>query len=1183
MINTNQYDNFISSITIKIAMFAFFFLVGTIYFNSITVTTEKTLLSVVAIITLFSALFLVFRRDFVKYDTTLSKQIYINSFYKTVVSNSPLALIVTDGNKITFYNDAARKLFNKNKKFLETTTIAELIYHEDRNKFKEIIEASNSVENVILRINKKNNEYDFVRPEYNYANFSVQKQLFSGQDRYVIFVYEITEHLNHLNDIIEKSDIYESMCNSSPRTIYIFDTNGKMHWQNTNAKKTQSFDFGENFAGLIEYDINRNLLNSGFQIATAGDTYQSEKIVKRNEDFDEWVNVKLAPLWTEKGNQYIQYSIDNITASKQQIDEYKRQIHINSESFDKTKNAQVIWNANGEFVKANKQLYELFRLTPGVFAGKLNLFKNNDFLAQLINELIFNNDDLTKRTVYTKKSIKQGFKKYFEHFLHSATFEVIMNLDVSRLSEQDIDNNNDDSDDDFDKNVIEYKNIWIRNYSYPLFDSYGKLTCYVSEFYDITDYYILQNKFKLNKTHLDAIANNFSSGIILIIDTAHNVVFLGGENAIMRKIHSKGFNPLRRAFDFSAIPEFDIFRDNILEALEGNISKISSLKMFENSYDMQFFPIRDSNNKIQHCIAIGFNVVDREKFETELVSQKNFLEKTFSESTIPAIVVDINGKYVKANTKFFEFMGFDREQVLNSDIYSADSWLNKEIIVESFEKILSGAESLQFEIEEEKVFSFYGNRNNDDFLGNEEIFKFTLIGKCYPILDARKNIESVIFNFIDISDNRRILEAMKSANAINDAITKNLPNSILIMLDKNKKVILYEGGYEIKLIKMEDVKVLGRNIYDVDAPLIVAIRPYLTNVINTKFEAHFDFELEVTDDEGNSSEINYEIYLIPILDFYKEIEYIFIHFSNITNRKQLEKAIVAFNAKLENDIADRTAELRKTTQELENYVIELQATQKELEMTKAELSTNLNKEVELNQMKSQFINLMSHEFRTPLTVIQTCAFLMGSYYDMQAKDKFDVSLNKITTAIDMMTKLLDNVLFLDDVRSKTAQFVNIEVVTFVKTVVEEVVVVLKSEQNISINTNVNELFMLTDEKFLREIVTNILSNAIKYSSKTSEIIVDLINEETKLIITFTDFGSGIADDIVDGVFETFTRSANVTNISGSGLGLSIVKNCVELLYGEITFETAKGVGTKFTVTLPKLNEKDIYYASMLEE
>jgi signal transduction histidine kinase len=203
--------------------------------------------------------------------------------------------------------------------------------------------------------------------------------------------------------------------------------------------------------------------------------------------------------------------------------------------------------------------------------------------------------------------------------------------------------------------------------------------------------------------------------------------------------------------------------------------------------------------------------------------------------------------------------------------------------------------------------------------------------------------------------------------------------------------------------------------------------------------------------------------------------------------------------------------------------------------------------------------------------------LLDTYYEIQNKEQFNHNIQKIISTIDIITKLLDNILFLDEIKVHTLSLTMVEIYQFIHIVKEETIIRYNAKQKIIVNTNASkELMISTDEKLFNLIISNLLSNAIKYSPDDTEIIVEFEDRKDDFIIMVQDFGHGIPDDVVEHLFDTFIRSQSVTNISGSGIGLSITQNCVDILKGEIKFETKKNVGTKFTVRLPKLNEEKHY-------
>jgi signal transduction histidine kinase/PAS domain-containing protein len=869
-----------------------------------------------------------------------------------------------------------------------------------------------------------------------------------------------------------------------------------------------------------------------------------------------------APIETQQGDTFVEFVLDDITEYKNKVVHFENLDEIYKFTFQTSKIPQIRWDQDGNFVMANKSFYDLFYLPENYFDGKeINIFNTDLKNIMVFNDITFFDAEGYVYSKHSKQSIPAGLKKYYSKVMNAESVNVLVNFDITpllkkyriALSPENVDN---------------AQHLWLRHFVHPVITNHGQLSSVLFEFYDIHKYIELQNKYNISNSYLQAIANNFYSGIIFIVDINNKIVFFGGEEEVKVRLQIFTTNYTQLMMDLTTLPQISNLRDNVFAALNGNYSRIVA-EIFDNTYDFQFFPIRNKDGKIEFCMGIGFNITERENYENQLVFQKNFLDRTFTESPIPTIIIDKSGKINRANIRYFQLVGITPDRYDELDVYNEDSWLNKEIIVSSFKNSLKG-QSIQFEVSEERTFMLI---DDDDVDADEYIF--TLNCRSYPIFNNQNVVENVVMNFIDVSDTKALIDGMTKSNAINNIVTSNYPDGILMILDKNFKFILFEGKEEIELIKMNKIRVVGNNLNTFESVITDKIKPYILEVVENKQKINFDFSIEITAELTFPITAYYEVSVIPILDIQKDIEYIYLCLKNITNRKQLEQTILEFNSKLEAEVTQRTAQLKETTYDLEVYVAELQSTQDKLLKAQNELSENLDKEVELNQMKSQFISLMSHEFRTPLTIIQTYIYLMETYYEVQMKDKFDGSVQKVLGSIELMTKLLDNILFLDDVKEHIVVFLQFDIVGFVKTLIDSSVESLKAEQNIILNSD-KEIYMFSDDKLLTNIVTNLLSNAIKYSPKTADIIIDIINDTKTLTFSVQDFGNGISDDVVDKIFDSFVRSSDFTNISGSGLGLSLVKSCVNLLKGKVSFETEKAKGSKFIVTLPKFTEEEVH-------
>jgi len=243
-------------------------------------------------------------------------------------------------------------------------------------------------------------------------------------------------------------------------------------------------------------------------------------------------------------------------------------------------------------------------------------------------------------------------------------------------------------------------------------------------------------------------------------------------------------------------------------------------------------------------------------------------------------------------------------------------------------------------------------------------------------------------------------------------------------------------------------------------------------------------------------------------------------------------------------------------------------------MTVQKLQNDLKKallqEKELNRLKSRFISIVSHEFRTPLTSISSSAQLLECYFDRLTEEKKRVHLHKIQTQVQEMTALLDDVLFIG--RSEAGRLAFnpelLNIVDFFQEIVEEFQSTCDEEHILNFISKTEREEGRFDKKLLRHILSNLLSNAIKYSPSGSVIEIGLESRPKETIFTVRDHGIGIPEEDQERLFSSFHRAGNVGTIQGAGLGLSIIKKCVDLHQGEIEFESEEGLGAIFTVTIP---------------
>ncbi|MEL6461901.1 MAG: hybrid sensor histidine kinase/response regulator [Cyanobacteria bacterium J06621_15] len=261
--------------------------------------------------------------------------------------------------------------------------------------------------------------------------------------------------------------------------------------------------------------------------------------------------------------------------------------------------------------------------------------------------------------------------------------------------------------------------------------------------------------------------------------------------------------------------------------------------------------------------------------------------------------------------------------------------------------------------------------------------------------------------------------------------------------------------------------------------------------------------------------------------------------------------------------------------ERKEYLETLRALNQSLKSRVEERTAELIEAKEVNQFKSEFVSILSHDIRNPLNAILLAAGLLKSDDNLNP-DKKSAHYQMIRSAIKNMSLLLDEASFIGkaDSGQLNCELIGIDLIGFCNAIVKEMQLVAKVN-NIDIVFNVKgtNQELLGDEKLLHHILTNLLGNAVKYSPSNSQIIFDLIFQQSTVILRIQDSGIGIPEQEQKHLFEPFHRASNVGKIAGTGLGLSIVKKCVEAHGGKIAVQSQEGIGSTFTVTLPVISEQ----------
>ncbi len=273
---------------------------------------------------------------------------------------------------------------------------------------------------------------------------------------------------------------------------------------------------------------------------------------------------------------------------------------------------------------------------------------------------------------------------------------------------------------------------------------------------------------------------------------------------------------------------------------------------------------------------------------------------------------------------------------------------------------------------------------------------------------------------------------------------------------------------------------------------------------------------------------------------------------------------------LEAKVAERTTALNDALHDLEASNNELQIAKVEAEEAYSEMQKALEREKELNELKTRFVSMASHEFRTPLATISSSAELLGRFQGTWDESKKEKHLNRIRTNVEHMAGLLEDVLVLGQVEAGKVEIhkESVNLACFLSELIEDARYSIGARHEINVSAPSACINIEADKKILRVLLTNLLSNAFKYSPEGSSVMVNAKVTEHELKIEVSDEGIGIPSEDLPHLFQPFHRAGNVDTIQGTGLGLAILKKALDLHGGTVDVQSELGKGSSFTVQVP---------------
>lgn len=372
---------------------------------------------------------------------------------------------------------------------------------------------------------------------------------------------------------------------------------------------------------------------------------------------------------------------------------------------------------------------------------------------------------------------------------------------------------------------------------------------------------------------------------------------------------------------------------------------------------------------------------------------------------------------------------------------------------------------------------------------------------------------------------------------------------------------------------------------------VIKVNPRACDILDCKEKDAIDIEIDkylekIFDSSGNiikdiDLSASFESYVInknneriPIIRTVKMInfgstKFRIESFNDITELKKAENLLKESNEKLELKVRERTEDLNLLISKLEDEI-------SEREHAESEVRKLLAKERELNELKSRFVSMISHEFRTPLTIIKSSSQMISKFDDKINSEDRAAYLSKISKTVDYMTDLIENVIFIgkSENANRNIKPMVININSICLNIINDFKMTLKTPRIVNTNIDGIDFEVVIDEKLVKLILNNLLTNAAKYSDDDKPIDFYLAINDSHLTLSVKDYGIGIPETERNMIFDVFYRAQNVGNISGTGLGMAVITESLKLLKGTISLESELGKGSIFTVTIPvNKNEK----------
>ena len=526
---------------------------------------------------------------------------------------------------------------------------------------------------------------------------------------------------------------------------------------------------------------------------------------------------------------------------------------------------------------------------------------------------------------------------------------------------------------------------------------------------------------------------------------------------------------------------------------------------------------RNAEGKIVGVLGVGQDISEMDKLRTQSESVAKELRQFIETANAPIFGIDNKGRVNEWNQTSEKITGFKKEDVLGKDLLQT-------YITQDYQK---------------QVKEVLDNALKGQETANYEFPLFTKMGQRVMVLlnaSTRRNSDGKIVGVLGVGQDISEIDKLRTES---ESVAKELrqfietANAPIFGIDNKGRVNEWnQTSVKITGFKKEDV--LGKDL----------VETYITEDYQKQVK-------EVLDNALKGQEIaNYEFPL-----FTKKGQRLMV-LLNASTRRNAEGEIVGVLG-----VGQDITILNGYKENLESKV----------ESRTRELQESLEREKELGRLKTSFVSMASHEFRTPLTSIKATSDVILRYFDKLSKDDINKRLEKIKREVEDMTTMLEDILIIGKSNAQKLKYNPelLNIVSLIKNIINEYQLNEFENRSIVYKTPLPVIFARVDKKWIKHIIINLFSNAIKYSDQEKQIEISIKKDKNGISFSFKDYGIGISKQDIKELFTPFHRGKNVQDISGTGLGLSILQKAVELHKGKIEVKSKIGKGSNFKIILPK--------------